>query len=203
MYNLMVKAGHLWMNKELLLPNVGERGRLDKVNGIVVHQTNSPTAQSTFNSYSQDNANGAHFLIGKDGKIYQTASLHKTTWHVGQMKSLCYIKKRCSPTDLKNSQNLEKSWGNYKKISDIEREKTFPNRFPSNIDSIGIEIVGMAYEVKAGKDKVYERVNDKQNDSLKWLIAELTTTLHVPMSEIYRHPDIARKNPTEASTAKW
>ncbi|WP_275957694.1 N-acetylmuramoyl-L-alanine amidase [Rosenbergiella gaditana] len=54
-----------------------ERGKLDKVNGIIVHQTNSPTAQSTFNSYNQTSANGAHFLIDKDGKIYQTASLLK------------------------------------------------------------------------------------------------------------------------------
>lgn len=28
-----------------------EREKMDKVNGIVVHQTNAPTASSTFNSY--------------------------------------------------------------------------------------------------------------------------------------------------------
>lgn len=59
-----------------------ERGKLDKVNGIVVHQTNGPTAQSAFNSYRSPGAKGAHFLIDRDGTIYQTASLHKVTIHV-------------------------------------------------------------------------------------------------------------------------
>lgn len=180
-----------------------ERGKLDKVNGIIVHQTSSPTASSTFNSYQNSNATGAHFLIDKDGTIYQTASLYKVAWHIGQMKSKCYLEKKCEPADLKTISNLEKSWKNYKKISDIERRKKFPSRFPANSDSIGIEIVGMAYNVDGESDKVYESVNDKQNSSLKWLIAELTETLNVARSAIYRHPEIARKNVTEASTATW
>lgn len=52
-------------------------------------------------------------------------------------------------------------------------------------------------------DAVYEDVSDKQNESLVWLVKELSSTLKVPMTEIYRHPDIGRKNTTEASTAKW
>src|SRR5690606_8060251 len=48
------------------------------VNGIVVHQTGGSTAQSTFNSY-RNSTTGAHFLVEKDGKIYQTASLHKAS----------------------------------------------------------------------------------------------------------------------------
>lgn len=180
-----------------------ERGDMDKVNGIVVHQTSSPTASSTFNSYQNSGANGAHFLIDKDGGIYQTASLYKMTMHVGRMKSMCYITKKCNPTDLKEIQILEKSWRNYKIISDIERKKSFPNRFPANVDSIGIEIVGMAYDVDGEKDKVYEDVNENQNNSLKWLMSELVDTLKVSMSDIYRHPEIARKNITEARSAKW
>lgn len=56
-----------------------EKGNLDKVNGIVVHQTDSSSAQSTFNSYDNTSANGAHFLTDKDRKVYQTASLLKMT----------------------------------------------------------------------------------------------------------------------------
>ncbi|WP_341265201.1 peptidoglycan recognition family protein [Morganella morganii] len=78
-----------------------EQEPLDKINGIVVHQTDSPTAQSTFNSYSNKSANGAHFLIDKDGKIYQTASIFKVTWHVGLMQSRCYLKKTCQPTEVR------------------------------------------------------------------------------------------------------
>ena len=40
-----------------------ERGKLEKVNGIVVHQTYSKTAESAFNSYQSKGATGAHFLI--------------------------------------------------------------------------------------------------------------------------------------------
>ena len=53
-----------------------------------------------------------------------------------------------------------------------------------------------------GKEK-YEAVNDAQNNSLEWLVMQLAETLNVSMPEIYRHPDIGRKNRTEASTAKW
>lgn len=182
-----------------------ERGKLDKINGIVVHQTNSTTASSVFNSYLNKGANGAHFLIDKDGAIYQPASLYKVTWHVGQSQSRCIVTKKCEPTEFKKMAGMDKSWKNYKQISRIEQVKAFPDRFPINIDSVGIEIVGMSY--RKGTDRkdepVYESVNDRQNESLKWLIAELADTVNVPMTEIYRHPEIGRKNVTEASTAKW
>lgn len=96
--------------------------------------------------------------------------------------------------------------GRNKEVNRLEKQKNFPDRFPNNTDSIGIEIVGMAKGVYMDNNKkvdVYEVVNELQNNSLKWLLYELTDTLKVPMSEIYRHPDIGRKNPTEASTAKW
>ncbi len=83
--------------------------------------------------------------------------------------------------------------------------KNVPNRFPSNDDSIGIELVGMAYPNpdKAGKDKIYEAVTPEQNASLKWLVGELREALNVPLTEIYRHPVVSRKTPSEAETASW
>ena len=50
-------------------------GRMTYVAGIVVHQTGAPTAQSSLNSYLRNGANGAHFLIDRDGTIFQTGSL--------------------------------------------------------------------------------------------------------------------------------
>ncbi|UDQ80369.1 N-acetylmuramoyl-L-alanine amidase [Erwinia rhapontici] len=180
-----------------------ERGKMDAVNGIVVHQTNAPTASSTFHSYQTKGATGAHFLIDRDGSIYQTASLFQITWHVGKLQSRCFLTKKCEPTDFQKVAELEKSWRNSDKVHQIEKVKNYPDRFPSNVDSIGIEIVGEAKKVDGNPHPVYEPVNDKQNNSLKWLINELTITLNVPMNEIHRHPDIGRKNETEASTAKW
>jgi N-acetyl-anhydromuramyl-L-alanine amidase AmpD len=56
-----------------------ERGPMAHVGCIVVHQTDGATAESAFNSYKRPAALGAHFLIDKDGTIYQTASLFKQT----------------------------------------------------------------------------------------------------------------------------
>lgn len=77
-----------------------ERGDMDQVNGIVVHQTCGSTAESAFNSYQSAGANGAHFLIDKEGKIYQTASLFKVTNHVGNIRSRCYMEKKCTPSEI-------------------------------------------------------------------------------------------------------
>lgn len=66
---------------------VVEKGNVKFVSGIIVHQTGAATAKSPFNSYSQYFANGAHFLIDKDGKIFQTASICRQTWHVCKLKA--------------------------------------------------------------------------------------------------------------------
>jgi len=183
-----------------------QHGRMDKVNGIVVHQTSVATLQSTFNSYQQVGANGAHFIIDKDGTIYQTASLFRVTYHVGRMRSRCLITHKCAPAELRKAIQLENAWRT-QEISDRERKKSWPDRFPANTDSIGIEIVGETYPTDDLKNypdgKIYVTVNQPQSESLKWLIAELKDTLKINTSEIFRHPEIARKNKTEASTAKW
>lgn len=82
-----------------------ERGDMKKVVGLVVHQTGGITIQSTFDSYRQKGANGAHFLIDKEGKIYQTVSLFKKTNHVGMIQSRCYIEKTCPLLSLRKSLN--------------------------------------------------------------------------------------------------
>lgn len=101
----------------------------------------------------------------------------------------------------------------------MEMTKSVPVRYPSNIDSIGIEIVGIASlppDVKMpaglskaqqdaflGEKSVYEPITTAQNLSLRWLVDELVSTLHLNSSEVHRHPDVSRKNATEASTALW
>jgi N-acetyl-anhydromuramyl-L-alanine amidase AmpD len=88
----------------------------------------------------------------------------------------------------------------------MEMAKHVPQRYPSNEDSIGIEIVGAVVAAKGqnpAEQGVYETVNEQQNASLHWLIAELTSTFGVPISEIFRHPVVSRKNPTEAESALW
>lgn len=43
------------------------KGNINKVNAIIVHQTDSDTAQQTFNKYNAKSTTGAHFLIDKKG----------------------------------------------------------------------------------------------------------------------------------------
>lgn len=176
-----------------------ERGAMPVVRGIIVHQTGGSTAQSSLDSYKSKSANGAHFLIDKDGTIYQAASLHQRTWHVGKLKARCLIEQTCSAADIKAYSKFDPGGMNKR-----ESAKAVPDRFPSNEDSIGIEIVGATLPAaKAGAEPVYETVTDAQNESLKWLIGELARLLAVPLTEVFRHPQVSWKNTTEASTAKW
>ncbi|WP_217424478.1 peptidoglycan recognition protein family protein [Nitrogeniibacter mangrovi] len=175
-----------------------QRRPMTHVRGIIVHQTDSPSAQSTLNSY-KNGRSGAHFLIAKDGTIYQTASLLNQTWHVGRLRARCLVKMTCSPVELKLLRQFDPKAEHRREMS-----KHVPDRYPSNEDSIGIELVGEALPRNAPDDqRVYEAVTARQAKSLKWLILELRTTFGVPVTEVFRHPTVSRKNPSEAATATW
>lgn len=199
----ITKDGHVDAGAKIkmkIFPQI-ERGPLRKVNGLIVHQTGG-SFQSALSSYSAKGAKGAHFLIDKDGTIYQTASLYKVTIHTGMLRSRCLHTQKCTPAEFKVVSGLEKKW-QPQAMSDREYRKPFPDRYPINADAIGIEIVGRSFEVPGQKEQQFEDVNDAQNASLKWLVRELADTLNISMSEIYRHPEIARKTPSEAGAAKW
>jgi N-acetyl-anhydromuramyl-L-alanine amidase AmpD len=170
-----------------------EHGVLHRISGIIVHQTGGASGASSLSSYTLQNANGAHFLIDKDGAIYQVASLHRQTWHVGKLRARCVAEHRCSATELNTLRHFNPTAEHRMEIA-----KQVPQRYPSNEDSVGIEIVGAV----AGQG-VYETVNAEQNASLRWLVAELTSTFGIPMTEIFRHPAVSRKNPSEAGSALW
>ncbi|MDP5137608.1 peptidoglycan recognition family protein [Rheinheimera baltica] len=176
-----------------------EHGDLASVCAVVVHQTDAPSAQHTFNGYNAG-GNGAHFLIAKNGDIYQTASTKKRCYHVGRLiKSKCLTlnKSTCDSTEM--AKILAKSWSAQIKAMDShERLKAYPERYPVNSDSVGIEIVGKHID-----DKQYEAVTPAQNESLKWLLGELYQHFSLTGSDVYRHPDVSYKNPGEAKGASW
>ncbi len=197
--------------------NVIERSAMTSVTGIIIHQTGSSDEQGVFSSYRRG-GNGAHFLIAKNGTIYQTASLNLRTNHVGPLKARCLAEHRCTAAEFKKSVRFSQA-SSVERMNRIEMTKTVPARYPSNADSIGIEIVGLAslppgitmptglskaqQDAFLGEKAVYESVTRFQNISLRWLVDELIDTLHVSSSEVHRHPDVSRKNKTEASTAVW
>jgi N-acetyl-anhydromuramyl-L-alanine amidase AmpD len=170
-----------------------ERGNLPVVHGIVVHQTDSSTAASTLNGYKRPRANGAHFLIDKDGTIYQTASLHQKTYHVGFIKSRCLLEKTCSPADLQRLRGKKVGAG----IGHVEMRKPYPRRYPTNEDAIGVEIVSRA------KNGVFESITAEQQASFKWLLKELLQTLHLAGGDVFRHGAISWKLPSEGASATW
>jgi hypothetical protein len=114
-----------------------ERGVLKRIRGIIVHQTGGASGASSLSSYTMQNATGAHFLIDKDGAIYQTASLFRQTWHVGSLRARCVAEYRCSPAELQALKRFSP-----KTEHRMEMAKQVPQRYPSNEDSVGIEIVG-------------------------------------------------------------
>ncbi len=180
--------------------NVIQHGQMPVVRGIIVHQTGGSSAKSTLESYKVAGANGAHFLIDKDGTIYQTASVYRKTAHVGKLRSRCMLELKCTPAEATLN-------AKYNPTQEHEREKVkaVPARFPSNEDAIGIELVGAASALDPKKPAIltYETVTAEQNTSLKWLVSALSTTLNIPVTEVFRHPTVSRKNDTEASTAQW
>jgi len=179
------------------------KGKISTVEAIIVHQTGAPTATHTFNSY-KTSSHGAHFLIDKKGKIYQTALLNQKAYHVGKLRSRCIVTKACTATELAtaNAIYLKKgqSYGlRLRNLHNHEKNKSYPDRYPMNNDSIGIEIVGDYDKTK----KSYESVNATQNKSLEWLVGELGKHFVLDKHDVYRHPEVSYKQPSEASTAKW
>lgn len=101
----ITKDGHVDAGARIKLKIISniEGGNLGQVNGIIVHQTGGSTAEGAFSSYQKPKANGAHFLIDRDGQIYQTASLYRDTHHVGTLRSRCIETHNCSASELKEA----------------------------------------------------------------------------------------------------
>ncbi|UII70088.1 N-acetylmuramoyl-L-alanine amidase [Pseudomonas sp. HN11] len=176
-----------------------EHGDLRSVSALVVHQTDAPTAEHTFNAYLAQ-GNGAHFLIEKNGVIYQTASLKKRCYHVGRyLRSKCMAmdKATCDTARIQSIQAL--IWTlQIRALDRYERTKGYPERFPMNADSLGIELIGKHLDAAR-----YEEVTAMQNQSLRWLVGELYGHFHLTPEDVYRHPQISYKHPGEASSAVW
>lgn len=176
-----------------------EHGALTAIHGIVIHQTDSSSARSTFNAYA-GGGNGAHFLIAKDGRIFQTASTKMRCYHVGRLiRSRCLELKGSACKDAALAKVQALSWAaRIKGIDQIERQKSRPDRFPVNSDSLGIELVGRHLD-----SKQYEALTSLQLDSLQWLLDALYLHFSLDGSDVFRHPEVSYKHPGEAAAATW
>lgn len=174
-----------------------------EVHGIVVHQTGGSSLQGALASAASRDGIGAHFYIDLDGTIYQTASLDRSCGHVGFLKPRCLAEHRCTPNEAERLRKLYDRCASTT-IHREEMKKSFPDRYPSNNDSIGIELVGDVGPKDAPEaKKAFHPVTQRQNELLKWLIPIICRYHMISSTEIYRHPVLSRKNPTEAATAEW
>ncbi len=153
---------------------------------IVLHRTVSSTASSALNAFAS--GIGTHFLIDKDGTIYQTASLNKHTAHVGPIRSRCLVEGTCPPDEARRLATLKPKQGH-----DHEKTKIYPDRYPMNEDSIGIEVVAMYHPTT----KVWDTPTSEQSSSIRNLIEILKRSYALTDSDIYPHDTISRKTEGE------
>ncbi|WCM89284.1 peptidoglycan recognition protein family protein [Acidovorax sp. NCPPB 3576] len=177
-----------------------EHGELSSVNGIILHQTNSTTAFPTLLAYYWRSV-GAHFLIAPGGMIYQTARMDRVCFHVGAIKSKCRVTHTCTPDQTKALKSILASSLPQKDkdfaIHQLEMKKPAHLRYPSNLDSLGIEVVG------ASKDDQYASPTAAQNAASVWLIDALMQHLNLKRTAVYRHPEVSRKLESEASQVAY
>jgi N-acetylmuramoyl-L-alanine amidase len=165
-----------------------EHGNLTSTNALILHRTDSYTAQSSLSNFA--NGIGTHFLVGEDGSIYQTASIKKRTYHVGKIKSKCYQSDSCSDAETKKI----KAYGwSPENVHDNEVEKSYPTRFPYNSDAIGIEVVGKYNSVT----KSWTPLTNEQIESTAYLVNVLKMNLNLSFADVYTHEEISYKTAGE------
>lgn len=163
-----------------------EKGVITGPVAAVLHRTVSTTAGSALNSFSS--GIGTHFLIDKDGTTYQTASLRKYTAHVGPIRSRCLAEGACDPEEAKRLRQLGPRDGH-----NHEKVKLYPDRYPKNEDSVGIEVVAMYHE----STKSWDAPTPEQTESVRTLIGLLKRFYGFGDDDVYAHDTISRKTAGE------
>ena len=164
-----------------------------------MHRTVSYTTKSVFNTWLGKNVYrvGAHFVIDKDGTIYQCLSIYTKAHHVGRIRS-----KALETNNFQNDVDKKSVYDKKNNISDLsnyEFTKEYPLRFPGNMDSIGIEVVSMYIE----QTKQWEKATEAQLKSINLLIDILLICYkkhngyNLTTKDIYPHDKIAYKTDGE------
>lgn len=169
-----------------------EHGALQGPHALVLHRTVSSTARSSLNAFAR--GIGTHFLIDKDGTIYQTASLLQKTYHVGPIRSRCFEEGTCDAAEQSAVESLERRQA-YREVHNREKVKPYPDRFPMNEDSVGIEVVAMYTEAT----RQWDPPTPEQSESITLLARILKTQYSLTDADIYEHDRISRKTAGEGA----
>jgi N-acetyl-anhydromuramyl-L-alanine amidase AmpD len=188
-------------NVELRIYPSIQHGLMNQVAAIVLHRTDSSNANSTLQAYAKGKKSGAHFLIENNGKIYQTAKMNQKCWHVGILQSRCQTEGDCGSIENETISALIQKKGlsfgsRARNLSHHEVKKKYPNRYPSNDDSIGIEVVGRF----SSTNKTFDEPTSQQLESLRWIVEKIATEYNLNIdNDVYSHGAIARKQPSEGT----
>ncbi|MBE8598055.1 peptidoglycan recognition protein family protein [Xenorhabdus sp. BG5] len=180
-------------NSDIIQDRVSEleHGEMSTVNAIVLHRTGGSSMSTAISSFKSTGV-GTHFIIDKDGTIKQTASLKQYTYHIGKIKSKCMEENNCNSSEEKKI----KGWGwNPKKTHDHEKSKEYPDRYPMNTDSVGIEVVASYNKAS----KFWDPATTQQKDSIKKLVSLLKCNYNLGEGDIYEHDKISYKTEGEGA----
>lgn len=113
----------------------------------------------------------------------------------------CQINSTCDPHELKTINALLHEKGlkfstRAKNVAAREARKPYPLRYPSNDDSLGVEVVGKFWPGQAR----YDAPTLSQLASVKWLVDTLVRAYKLNLrSDVYAHGAIARKEQAEGA----
>lgn len=164
-----------------------EKGALIGPVAVVLHRTDSYNSSSVFRSF-QDSGIGTHFVVDKDGAIYQTASLQQRTWHVGKLKSRCRDERSCGAVEAAVLARMS-----FSQINSHELGKRYPARYPANTDSVGIEVV--AKHQTAG----WDAPTPAQSTAINQLVEILKNEYGLSNGDVYEHDKISYKTDGEGA----
>lgn len=164
---------------------------------IVLHRTDGASVESALSSASS--GIGTHFYVDKDGTVYQAASLLKHTSHVGRIRSRCYETGTCSEDETAQIRGF--GWAP-RRLHDHEKVKDYPERYPLNEDSVGIETVSRCVKNCGPNDKgvpEWEAPTAEQAESIANIIAILQEAYSLGDSDVYEHDLISYKTAGEGA----
>lgn len=127
---------------------------------------------------------------------------------MGLVRARCLLEKSCTKKDGEIIKNILQGKGTFperaRKVLSYEKKKNYPDRYPMNIDSIGIELVG-AYLGGKSEKGLFEMLTKSQSSSFLWLITELIVKYNLSFDkDIYAHGTVARKMENEGGSAlEW
>ncbi|MBP6749591.1 MAG: N-acetylmuramoyl-L-alanine amidase [Xanthomonadaceae bacterium] len=174
-----------------------ERAEMPDVNGIVMHRTMGSTADGTLGHWrGQDRPSGTHFLIDRDGTIHQTASLDQHTNHVGRIRSRGEEEGTLTPEQTRELAAARRAPGSdVAAVHDLEVRRGYPDRYPTNRDSIGIEVVATYDE----RTRTWQEPTEAQRASIQRLVGTLQNNFGLNDRDVYEHDRISYKTQGEGA----